>query len=105
MKRRASKPPLPMPEECPFSNRCPAWQPSDVRQKMKTEEDYLGGVDLTGLPSQARQVLIALGQHQSEVPITQKCPSCGQLLVVENKGSTWVVSCQCGLCDDNLRGL
>ncbi len=72
---------------------------------MKTDEEHLVGMDLTGIPPQARLVLIALSQHQSEEPVTQKCPRCGSLLVVEEKGSAWLVTCQCGFCKDTLRGL
>jgi hypothetical protein len=63
---------------------------------MKNEDKYVEGLDLSKLPSQARQVLIALGQYQNGAPITQRCPRCDQLLAVEKAGTAWLITCDCG---------
>jgi len=76
-----------------------------LHQEMSSEDKYVEGMDFSNFPPQARQVLIAFGQYEHGEPITQKCPSCNYLLVVKQKGTAWLVSCNCGLCNDTLRGL
>jgi len=72
---------------------------------MISEDKYVKGIDLSKLPPQARQVIIALGQYEDGESITQKCPSCQHVLTVEKRGTVWRVSCNCGLCNDTLKGL
>jgi hypothetical protein len=74
-------------------------------KEMSSEDKYIQGMDLSRLPPQARQVIIAVGQFDSGEPITQKCPSCDHVLVVKAKRSVWFVSCNCGLCNDTLKGI
>lgn len=72
------------------------------------EKNYIEGMDLSRLPEHAPHVVIALGQHNSGVPITAKCPYCGSLIKIESKGSpstAWVHNCNCGKCDGVFRGL
>jgi hypothetical protein len=58
------------------------------------------------LPAHAKQVLAALHQHQTRLPVIARCPFCAELLRVEALGeSAWRVDCPCGKCKDTFRGL
>lgn len=72
---------------------------------MNPEEKYLQGIDLSNLPLQAREVLIALGQFHERQPITAQCPKCQNILTVEERGYAWFISCPCGFCTNVARGL
>jgi ssDNA-binding Zn-finger/Zn-ribbon topoisomerase 1 len=72
---------------------------------MNPEDKYLDGIDLSTLPAQAREVLIAIGQYHVGEQITAKCPKCQKILAIREKGFAWFISCDCGFCEDICRGL
>lgn len=60
------------------------------------------------LPVGSKQVLIALGQLQSNEPIDQHCHFCDGQISGETLGmptSAWKLSCPCGKSNSTFRGL
>ena len=57
-----------------------------LRGQMNPEEKYLKGIDLSILPPQAGEIIIAIGQYQNGEQITVKCPKCHKPLTFQNEG-------------------
>jgi hypothetical protein len=50
-------------------------------------------------------MLKALGDFLADKAVTSQCPFCKSILVVNKLGeSTWSIKCECGKCNDTLRG-
>lgn len=58
------------------------------------------------LPPHAKQVMAALWQYQSRLPVIERCPYCSELMRVDMHGETaWVVVCPCGKVKETFRGI
>lgn len=77
---------------------------------MKAEEKYAG--EITGVPVEAKPVVLALCQYQNGETVDQVCALCGGNIEVEGKvlggearPCAWVIKCKCGKCNSTFRGL
>jgi hypothetical protein len=65
--------------------------------------------ELQVLDEPGRSVFIALGEFQSGLPVEHLCPFCHSTIRVwfPNPRNTqaWQVACDCGKCNDTIRGL